>query len=59
MLDDREIVGDEQVGEAKLVLQVVEQVDDLRADAHVQRAHRLVADDEAGLSASALATPMR
>ena len=33
----------------ELVLQVVEQVQDLRPDRHVERRHRLVADDEVGL----------
>ena len=46
VLDHREIVGDEQEGELQLVLQVHEQVDDLRLDGDVERGHRLVADDE-------------
>ena len=41
-------MGDEQVGEAEFFLQVGEQVDDLRLDRHVERGHRLVADDELG-----------
>ena len=47
--DDRQVVGDEDVGEAELVLQVLEQVDDLRLDRHVEGGDRLVADDELGL----------
>ena len=43
------IVGDEQVGEAELLLQVLQQVDHLRLDRHVERRHRLVADDQLGL----------
>ena len=49
VLDDREIVADEQQREAEPALQVLEQVDDLRLDRHVERRHRLVADDEVGL----------
>ena len=43
---DGKIVRDENVGEPKPVLQVAQQVQDLRADRHIQRRHRLVADDE-------------
>ena len=39
-------VRDEEVGQPELLLQVLEQVDDLRLDRHVQRADRLVANDE-------------
>ncbi len=46
---DREIVGDEQVGQAELPLELLQQVDDLRADRHVEGADGLVADDEVGL----------
>ena len=45
----REIVRDEQVGQAEPLLQVLQQVDDLRLDRHVERRDRLVADDELGL----------
>ena len=48
MAHDAEIVGDEQVGEFELVAQVLEQIDDLRLDRHVERRDRLVADDEFG-----------
>ena len=44
----RQVVSDEQVGQAKLVLQVFEQVDDLRLDRNVQGGNRLVAYDKAG-----------
>ncbi len=44
--DDAEVVGDEDVGEVELVLEVVEQVDDLRLDRHVERRNRLVGDDQ-------------
>jgi hypothetical protein len=36
------------VRQAELRLEVLEQVQDLRLDGHVQRGHRLVGDDEAG-----------
>ena len=49
MLDHGEVVGDEQIGEPELVLQVHQQVDDLRLDRHVERRHRLVADDQFGI----------
>ena len=45
----RQVVGDEQVGEAEVVLEVVEQVDDLRLHRHVERRHRLVEHDQARL----------
>ena len=60
MLDHREIVRDEQIGQPELVLQVHQQVDDLRLDRHVERRDRLVADDQIRARApSARAMPMR
>ena len=49
MLDDGQVVGDEQIRQAEFFLQVLQQVDDLRLNGHVQRRHRLVADDEIGV----------
>ena len=49
VLDDRQIVGDEEIGEAELLLQVLQQIDDLGLDRHVERRDRLVADDQLGL----------
>ena len=46
MLDDRQIVRDEQIAQPQLILQVFEHVDHLRLNGNVQRADRLVADDE-------------
>ena len=43
---DREVVGDEEVGDAALFLQVAQQVEHLCADGHIQRRDRLVGDDE-------------
>ena len=48
VLDHGEVVGDEQVGEFQFLLQVHQQVDDLRLDRHVERRYRLVADDQVG-----------
>jgi hypothetical protein len=59
VLHHREVVGDEEIGEAEALLQVLQQVDDLRLDRHVERGDRLVADDQVGLTASARAMPMR
>ena len=44
--DDGEVVGDEEVGEPELLLQLDEQVQHLRLDRDVERRHRLVGDDE-------------
>ena len=49
MPDDREVVRDEQVREVELLLQLLEQVDDLRLDRDVERGDRLVRDDEVGV----------
>ena len=42
----RQVVGDEDHGEAELFTQLVEQVDDLLLDGHVQRRRRLVGQDQ-------------
>ena len=49
MLHDAEVVGDEQIGEAELLLEILQQVDDLGLDRDVQRRDGLVADDQLGL----------
>ena len=46
VLDHAQVVRDEEVGELELVLQVEEQVEDLRLDRHVERGDRLVGNDE-------------
>lgn len=48
VLDDREIMADEQIGQAKLLLQVAQQVDDLCLHRNVERRDGLIADDQAG-----------
>ena len=46
MLDQPQIVRDEQIGQLQLLLQIHQQVDDLRLHRHVERRHRLVEDEE-------------
>ena len=46
MLDDGQVMRNEQIRQVHLLLQVFQQVDDLRLDRYVQRGDRLVADDE-------------
>ena len=46
--DHGQVVRDHHVGQAQLVLQVLEQVDDLRLDRHVEGAHRFVGHDQLG-----------
>src|SRR5262249_17960662 len=46
MLDDRKIMGDKQIGEPELLLQVLQEIDDLGLDRYIQRRHRFVADDQ-------------
>ena len=46
--DDRHGMGDEEVGEAEVALELREEVDDLGADADVEGGDGLVADDELG-----------
>ncbi len=48
VLDDGQVVADEQQRQAQLILQIDQQVDDLRLHRHVQRGDRLVADDQVG-----------
>ena len=43
---DRQVVGDEQVGQAALAAQVEHQAQELGADRDVEHRHRLVRDDE-------------
>ena len=49
VLDDAHVVGDEQVGQPELALELLEQVEDLGLDRDVERGDRLVADDEVRL----------
>lgn len=49
VLDDPQIVGNEEIGQLELCLQILNQVHHLSLDGHVQGGHRLVADDELGM----------
>ena len=48
-LHHRQVVGDEDEGDAELALELVEQRDHLRLDRDVERGDRLVGDDQLGL----------
>ena len=47
--DHREVVGDEQEGDPELLLHVLQQVDHLGLDRHVERGNGLVRDQQLGL----------
>src|SRR6185503_17541 len=47
--NDRQVVRDEQIRQLEAILQLLEQIDDLRLNGHVERGDRLVGDDEVGL----------
>jgi hypothetical protein len=49
VLDHAQVVGDENIREVELLLEVFEQVQNLCLDAHVQCADRFVADDNFGV----------
>ncbi len=57
VLHHREVMGDEQVGEAELVLQVFEEVNDLGLDRNVQRRDGFVGDDEVGVRGEGAGDP--
>ena len=46
MLDHAEVVRDEDIAAAELVLQVHEEIEDLRLDRDIERRYRLVSDDD-------------
>src|SRR5271163_75675 len=46
VVDDREVMRDEEISKPQLLLQIHQQVEDLRLDGDVERRGRLVADDE-------------
>jgi len=48
VLDHREVMGDDHEGQAVIGLEPLHQVQDLRPDGHVQRADRLVGNDDLG-----------
>ena len=45
-MDDREVMGDKEVGEAKIILKVIKEVDDLRLDRDIEGRNWLITDDE-------------
>ena len=49
VLDHREIVRDEDVGELEAPLQIGEQIDHLRLYGHIERGNRFVAHDQSRL----------
>ena len=59
MLDHRQVVGDEQVGNLAFFLEILEKIEDLRLDRDVQRADGFVADDKIGLKRQRRAMPIR
>jgi hypothetical protein len=48
MTNDAQVMGDEQIGQVELLLELTEQIQDLRLNGHVKRRHRLVGDDQLG-----------
>ena len=42
MLDHPQVVGDEEIGETELLLQIEQHIQNLRLDRHVERGDRLV-----------------
>ena len=54
---DRQVVGDEEVGQPELLAQLDQQVEDLGLDRDVERADRLVTDDELRLDRQGAGDP--
>ena len=46
MFHDREIMSNEQVSQAVLPLEILQQIDNLRLHGHIQRADRFVANEQ-------------
>jgi len=53
--NDAKIVRDEQDGHAELLLQLADQLQDLRLDRDIERGRRFVGDQKLGVQASAIA----
>ena len=49
VLDDGEIVRDEEIGEATIALEILQEIDHLRLNRNVECRYRLVTDDQLGL----------
>src|SRR5690606_19806238 len=50
MIDDRKVVADKKIGEAKLILQLRHQVEDLRLHGNIEGRGRLIANEKLGLT---------
>ena len=50
VLDDREVVSNKQVSDSQLLLQILQQIDDLGLHRHIQRAYRLITDEQPRLN---------
>ena len=48
MLDHPQVMRDKQVGQMHLLLQLLQEIDDLRLNRNIQRRDRFVADDKLG-----------
>ena len=57
VLDHRQVVGDEQIGQAEIALQIQQEVDDPRLDRHVQRRDRLIQCEDLGLQGQRAGDP--
>ena len=49
MIDDTQIVSDKDIGKSHLLLQLLQEVDDLRLDGYIQCGYRLVTYDKFGI----------
>ena len=49
MIHHREVMADQEKGDAEITLEILEKVEDLRLDRDIERAHRLIGDDQARL----------
>ncbi len=47
--DNKQVMGNEKIGETELVLKLVKHIYDLRLDRNVKRRNGLIADDEIGI----------
>jgi hypothetical protein len=48
VLDDREIVGNKQIGETKFSLQISQNIQDLRLNRDIEGGDRFIANNELG-----------
>jgi hypothetical protein len=57
MFHDSQVMRDKKIGETQCVLELLQEVHDLRLDRHVQRGHRLITNDEVGLDREGTGNP--